>query len=82
MYSLFEHYLTYTRLTSFNHCLLILNFFLKQFSSNYSKIIQIIQIQKRLLIWQLFLNIRIRSSDSVIGIYLNKLDGIAYGIYR
>lgn len=82
MYTIFEHYLTYTRLTSFNHCLLILNFFLKQFSLNYSKIIHCIQIKIRLLIWQLLFNIRIHSSDSIIGIYIAKTDVIHYGIYR
>jgi hypothetical protein len=82
MYLIFETNLTYNRLTSFNHCSLILNFFIKQFSLNYSKIVNCIQIKIRLLIWQLLLNIRIRSSDSFIGINLVKSDLIVYGIYR
>ena len=36
----------------------------------------------RLLIWQLLLNIRIRSSDLFIGMNLVKMDTINYGLYR
>ncbi|CAF0735593.1 unnamed protein product [Rotaria sp. Silwood1] len=82
MYLHFENNLTYTRLTSFNHCSMILNFFIKQFFSNYSKIVSCIQTKIRILIWQLLLNIRIRSSDSRIGMYLIKMETIVYGTYR
>ncbi|CAF4325216.1 unnamed protein product, partial [Rotaria magnacalcarata] len=82
MYALFENNLTYTRLISFNHCSSILNFFIKQYFSNYSKIVTCIQVKTRSLIWQLLLNIRIRSSDSRIGMYLSKVDTIVYGRYR
>ncbi|CAF1089887.1 unnamed protein product [Rotaria sordida] len=79
---LFETNLTYTRLTSFNHCSIILNFFIKQVFSNYSKIVSCIQMKIRILIWQLLLNIRIRSSDSRIGMYVIKMERINYGTYR
>ncbi|CAF1507256.1 unnamed protein product [Adineta steineri] len=82
MYSLFETNLSYTRLTSFNHCSFILNFFLKQCSANYSKMVSCIQTKIRLLIWQLLFNIRIRSSDSCIGMISVKTNLIVYGIYR
>ncbi|UJR33733.1 hypothetical protein I4U23_021160 [Adineta vaga] len=82
LYLLFEHNLAYTRLTSFNHCSFILNFFLKQYSSNYSKILSCIQTKIRLLIWQLFFNIRLRSSDLAIGMISYKTNLIPYGIYR
>jgi hypothetical protein len=82
MCSLFENNLTYPRLTSFNHCLLILNFFIKQFSFNYSKMVSCIQVKIRLLIWQLLLNMRIRPSDSIIGMNSIKTNLITYGIYR
>ncbi|CAF4333861.1 unnamed protein product, partial [Rotaria sp. Silwood2] len=80
--SLFENNVTYTRLTSFNHCSIILNFFIKQFFSNYSKTVSSTQVKIRILIWQLLLNIRIRSSDSRIGMYLSKMEAIVYGTYR
>ena len=82
MCTLFESNIINTRLTSFNHCSLILNFFIKELSKNYSKIVSCIQIKIRLLIWKLFLNMRIRNSDSIIGMYVIKLKRIVYGIYR
>ncbi|CAM4896178.1 unnamed protein product [Rotaria socialis] len=82
MHELFENNLTCTRLMSFNHCSSILNFFIKEYFSNYSKIVTCIQVKTRNLIWQLLLNIRIRSSDSRIGMYSSKKDTILYGRYR
>jgi len=82
MYLLFETNLTYTRSISFNHCSLILNFFIKLCSSNYSKMVSCLQTKIRILIWQLLLNIRIRSSDSCVGMFLTKTNLIAYGTYR
>ena len=82
MFTLFENNLTDTRLKLFNHCSLILDFFMQYFFSNYSKILSCIQTKIRVLIWQLLLNIRIRSSDSLIGMYLIQTDTIVYGTYR
>ena len=82
MSNLFEINLTYTRFTSFNHCTIILKFFLRQFSTNYSKMIQCLQVKIRLLIWQLFFHIRVRTSDGYLGMISQKSDLINYGIYR
>jgi hypothetical protein len=82
MSSLFENNLTYTRLSSFNHCSLILNFFIKQLTNNYSKMIACLQPKIRILIWQLLLNIRMRTSDLCLGMNVIKSDLVLYGIYR
>lgn len=82
MSSRFENNLIYTRSISFNHCSVILNFFIKQFTINYSKMINCLQTKIRIFIWQLLLNIRVRASDSCIGMHTSKSDPINYGIYR
>ena len=82
MYLLFENNLSYSRLTSVNHCSFILDFFLQQCSSNYAKIVSFAQTKIRLLIWQLLLNIRLRSSDSAIGMISFKTNITVYGVYR
>jgi hypothetical protein len=41
-----------------------------------------LQMKIRIRIWQLLLNIRIRASDSCLGMHKIKSDSIVYGIYR
>jgi hypothetical protein len=79
---LFENNLTYTRLTSFNHCSLILKFFLKQLANNYGHIVTCVHPRIRILIWQTLLHIRMRSSDSCVGMCSTANDRIIYGMYR
>ncbi|CAF0748109.1 unnamed protein product [Adineta ricciae] len=82
MYLLFENNLSYSRLTSVNHCSFILDFFVQQCASNYAKIVSFAQTKIRLLIWQLLLNMRLRSSDSAIGMISFKTNLTVYGVYR
>ena len=44
--------------------------------------IQCLQVKIRLLIWQLFFHIRVRTSDGYLGMISQKSDLINYGIYR
>lgn len=82
MHTIFENNLTYPHLRSFNHCSSILDFLIKQYFPNYSKVVRCMQTKIRILIWQLLLNIRVRVSDSRIGMYSTKTDTIVYGRYR
>jgi len=79
---LFETNLTYNRLTSFNHCSFILKFFSKLFATKYNFLVSSIPSRYRILIWQNFLHLRLRSTDRCLGMSSTSNDQIVYGTYR